>query len=130
MLLSKEVAAALHSCATSSCCILTGCAHLQTQARAAQNEAAAAQQLARQSRDEAVSLQSSQQESLVRAEAQQHKIARLEAEVVSLQRQLQADQVIITLTAHTNHVYGQICRQFRCYVSGAARYWFQLVKKT
>ena len=97
--MSVQVAAALHSCATSSCWESTGCVHQQVQAVAAQNEVAAAQQVASRANDEAVSLQSSLQESVDRADAQQGKISQLEAQVASLHRQLQADQVVMNVTA-------------------------------
>ena len=114
-----EVTTALHSVATSSCCHLTGCANQQVQAEAAQKEIAALQRIAKVARNEAASLQSSLQsslqESLDRADAQQGKIGELEAQVASLHGRLQAEQVVITLTATTIHIYAQLCRLPRLY---------------
>lgn len=101
-----KLPAALHACAISSCCKLTSCAHQQVQAQAAQKDAAAAQEIATRAKEEAASLQSSLQESRDRIIAQQGKTSRLEAEVESLQRQLQVDQVVMTVTAYTVHTYG------------------------
>ena len=110
-----EVTTALHSVATSSCCHLTGCANQQVQAEAAQKEIAALQRIAKVTRNEAASLQSSLQESLDRADAQQGKIGELQAQVASLHGRLQAEQVVITLTATTIHIYAQLCRLPRLY---------------
>ena len=116
----QQLAAALHSCAMSSCRTLTACAHQQVQAQAAQKNLAAAQAMANRAREETASLQSQLQQSLDRAITQQGEMARLQAEVASLQQRLQAEQVVVTVTACTAHTYGQVCRLLRCCVPSAA----------
>ena len=77
---------------------------------------AAAQQEAKLARDKAGALASTLQRSQEKNAAQHEQLVQLQAEVASLQQQVQSIQVVVMLIACTMQVYGQASAGYSVYV--------------
>ena len=115
-LLGKELVLAQQKAHNLGCSLAGRASYQQVQAKAAQKELAAAQQAAKHARDKAGALDSKLQRSQEKNAAQHEQLVQLQAEVASLQQQVQPNQVVMMLIACTMQVYGQASAGYSVYV--------------